>query len=141
MTMPIFELHPRLAADTIEIGQLSLCRILLMNDANYPWLILVPQRPGLREIYELKHEDQIQLIHESSHIAHLMAVHFKADKMNIAALGNFVPQLHIHHIARYTHDPAWPAPVFGTHPAKAYPDATHRQRRQEFQELLNLPVT
>ncbi|HES77250.1 MAG TPA: HIT domain-containing protein [bacterium] len=136
--MPTFELHPRLAADTVEIGQLSLCRILLMNDANYPWLILVPQRHGLREIYELKREEQTQLIRESSHIAHLMMAHFNADKMNIAAFGNLVPQLHIHHIARYTHDCAWPAPVFGAHPTRPYSSELLQQRRRELQERLKI---
>jgi len=115
-----FELHPQLAADTFEVTRLPLCRVLLMNDANYPWLILVPQRPGLREIFELNTDEQIQLIHESSRVARLMHTHFKADKMNIAALGNVVPQLHIHHIARYTHDPAWPAPVWGRFPGRTY---------------------
>lgn len=118
--MTDFELHPQLAADTIEIGQLSLCRVLLMNDANYPWLILVPQRPGLREIFELNTDEQTQLIHESSHVARLMHAHFQADKINIAALGNMVPQLHIHHIARYKADLAWPAPVWGRVPAAPY---------------------
>lgn len=91
-----------------------------MNDANYPWLILVPQRPGLREIFELNTDEQTQLIHESSHVARLMHAHFQADKINIAALGNMVPQLHIHHIARYKADLAWPAPVWGRVPAAPY---------------------
>ena len=134
--MTDFELHPQLAADTIEIGQLTLCRVLLMNDANYPWLILVPQRPGLREIFELNTDEQIQLIHESSRVAQLMHAHFKADKMNIAALGNMVPQLHIHHIARYKTDLAWPAPVFGAHPARPYPKDRLEQRRNELQAHL-----
>ncbi len=131
-----FALHPQLAADTIEIGQLALCRVLLMNDANYPWLILVPQRPGLREIFELSTDEQTQLIHESSRVARLMHAHFKADKMNIAALGNMVPQLHIHHIARYKADLAWPAPVFGANPARPYPKDLLEQRCNELQNLL-----
>jgi diadenosine tetraphosphate (Ap4A) HIT family hydrolase len=123
-----FKLHPRLAADTIEISSLPLCRVLLMNDANYPWLILVPQRPNLREIFELSPEEQAQLVHESSQVACWMSAHFKADKINIAALGNLVPQLHIHHIARSTHDLAWPAPVWGHAPAQAYTSEALEQR-------------
>lgn len=115
-----FELHPRLAADTIEVTRLPLCRVLLMNDANYPWLILVPQRPGIREIFELIDADQQQLMRESTFVSRVMHDLFRPDKMNIAALGNVVSQLHIHHIARYRHDPAWPAPVWGQCPAKAY---------------------
>ncbi|MEW6691381.1 MAG: HIT family protein [Pseudomonadota bacterium] len=115
-----FELHPRLAADTVEVTRLPLCRVLLMNDANYPWLILVPQRPGIREIFELDEADQQQLMRESTFVTRVMNDLFRPDKMNIAALGNVVPQLHIHHIARYRHDPAWPAPVWGQRPAQAY---------------------
>jgi len=131
-----FALHPRLAADTIEIGQLALCRVLLMNDTNYPWLILVPQRPGLREIFELNTDDQIQLIHESSHVAHIMHTHFKADKMNIAALGNMVPQLHIHHIARHVHDSAWPAPVWGCAPTRPYGAAQGQKLAHELARMM-----
>ena len=118
--MTDFELHPQLAADTFEVTRLPLCRVLLMNDANYPWLILVPQRPNLRELFELDDEEQVQFMRESSQVARIMLTHFKADKINIAALGNVVPQLHIHHIARHIHDPAWPAPVWGRFPAQAY---------------------
>jgi len=118
--MTNFELHPKLAADTFEVTRLPLCRVLLMNDANYPWLILVPQRPSLRELFELDDEEQMQFMRESSQVARIMLAHFKADKINIAALGNVVPQLHIHHIARHTHDPAWPAPVWGRFPSQAY---------------------
>jgi diadenosine tetraphosphate (Ap4A) HIT family hydrolase len=138
IAMSKFELHPRLAADTFDLGQLQLCRVLLMNDANYPWLILVPQRSGLREIFELNANEQAQLIHESSHVARLMAAHFKADKMNIAALGNMVPQLHIHHIARHTHDLAWPAPVFGAHPQRPYSCDVLNKQRHDFRTLLSL---
>jgi len=118
--MSLFELHPRLAADTFEITRLPLCRVLLMNDAHYPWLILVPQRLGIREIHELSDADQIQLIRESSRVARVMSELFKPDKMNIAALGNVVPQLHIHHIARFETDAAWPKPVWGHIPARPY---------------------
>lgn len=106
-------LHPQLEKDTIELGRFSLCRLLLMNDANYPWFILVPEREYIYEIYQLAEEDQRRLMHESSVLAEALVRSFDADKINIAALGNVVPQLHIHHIVRYLDDPAWPAPVWG----------------------------
>lgn len=121
--MPNFELHPQLAADTFEIIRLPLCRVLLMNDANYPWLILVPQRADVRELFELGVDDQMQFMRESSLVAHMLHTQFKADKINIAALGNLVPQLHIHHVARYQRDSAWPAPVWGRLPSTPYSQA------------------
>ena len=116
----MFELHSRLAQDTLLIGDFPLSRLLLMNDANYPWFILVPRRTGIREIYQLGDADQIQLLKESSQLARVIARIYAADKLNVAALGNMVPQLHIHHIVRYTTDPAWPQPVWGRLPAKPY---------------------
>lgn len=116
----MFELHPRLETDCITIGSFPLCRLLLMNDSNYPWFILVPQRAGIREIFELSEDDQHQLLRESSALSRVISDHFNADKINVAALGNMVPQLHIHHIVRYKSDPAWPAPVWGHAPAKPY---------------------
>jgi len=116
----MFELHPRLNEDCITIGSFPLCRLLLMNDSNYPWFILVPQRTGVREIFELSEDDQRQLLWESSSLSRLIADHFNADKINVAALGNMVPQLHIHHIVRYSSDAAWPAPVWGHAPAEPY---------------------
>ena len=115
-------LHPQLEKDCFVIGQLPLCTVLLMNDANYPWFILVPQREGITEIHQLSDEDQQQLMRESSQLAALIEKEFKADKINVAALGNMVPQLHIHHIVRYKSDPAWPAPVWGKYPAVPYPE-------------------
>lgn len=116
----MFELHPRLAADTLPLGDFPLCRCLLMNDMHYPWLILVPQVAEVREIFELPVKDQQQLLRESSWVSERLAKHFNADKINIAALGNVVPQLHVHHIVRYRNDAAWPAPVWGRHPAEPY---------------------
>lgn len=114
------ELDPRLAEDTVEIGRFELCRVLLMNDANWPWFILLPDRTGVSEIYQLSAADQQQLMRESSLLAEALVRAFQPDKLNIAALGNVVPQLHIHHVARYRHDPAWPAPVWGKVPAIRY---------------------
>ena len=102
----MFELHPRLAQDTLLIGDFPLSRLLLMNDANYPWFILVPRRAGIREIFQLDDADQIQLLKESSQLARVLFRIYEVDKLNVAALGNMVPQLHIHHIVRYSTDPA-----------------------------------
>ena len=109
----MFSLHPKLSEDTITLGDFPLCRLLLMNDSTYPWFILVPRRDDLREIHELTEADQQQLLKESSQLARQLVALFKADKLNVAALGNLVPQLHLHHIVRYQKDPCWPAPVWG----------------------------
>ena len=116
----MFELHPKLQQDCLEIGRFRLCRLLLMNESRYPWLILVPEREGMTEIYQLNEADQILLLQESSLLARSLAEAFAADKLNIAAIGNLVPQLHVHHIVRYRHDPAWPAPVWGRFPPLPY---------------------
>jgi diadenosine tetraphosphate (Ap4A) HIT family hydrolase len=116
-----FQLHPQLAADTHPIGDLALCRVLLMDDAGYPWVILVPRRAGVREICELPDVDQQALMRESTLIARALLAIYAPDKLNVAALGNVVPQLHLHHIARYTTDAAWPNPVWGRVPRKPYP--------------------
>ena len=116
----MIDLHPQLAKDTVVLGQFLLSKLLLMKDANYPWLILVPAREDVTEIFQLDAADQQQLQRESSCVAKLLAEEFNADKINIAALGNIVPQLHIHHIARFENDVAWPSPVWGTCPAKPY---------------------
>jgi len=116
----MFKLHAQLEKDCIELGQFDLCTVLLMNDSNYPWFILVPARNDITEIYELNDADQVQLLKESDFISTILKKYFYADKINIAALGNVVPQLHVHHIARYTDDICWPAPVWGAHPAVPY---------------------
>ncbi len=118
--MAQFHLHPQLAADTFDVTCLSLCRVLLMNDTAYPWLILVPERDAVREVHELTPGDQQQLMAEITRASRCLQRLVKADKMNVAALGNMVPQLHIHVIARFHHDPAWPAPVWGRQEAMPY---------------------
>jgi len=118
-----FQLHPRLQADCIPVGRFELCQLLLMNDSQYPWFILVPQVDGLRELYELSKAQQQVFMEESSYLAEQLAVLYQADKMNIAAIGNLVPQLHIHHIVRYQIDKAWPAPIWGKFAAIPYGDA------------------
>ena len=120
------QLHPQLAQDCMELGQFKLCRLLLMNDSHYPWFILVPDREQITEIFQLTDADQQLFLQESLLLARTLYTVFKADKLNIAALGNVVPQLHIHHIVRYRNDPAWPAPVWGKWPALPY--TTEQQR-------------
>lgn len=126
----MFELHPQLAKDTWLLSQLPLCSLLLSRDALYPWLILVPRQPDIREIFELDALSQQQLWQESNQISRLLQQAFQPDKLNIAALGNMVPQLHLHQIARFSSDAAWPAPVWGRVPAKAYSNAELQQRLQ-----------
>jgi diadenosine tetraphosphate (Ap4A) HIT family hydrolase len=109
-----FVLHEKLQADTIEVARLDLALLLLMNARQWPWLILVPQRPEIREIHELPALDRTILMDEAAHCSRLLTDLFKPDKINIGALGNIVPQLHVHVIARTTSDPAWPKPVWGT---------------------------
>lgn len=112
-SLPDFRLHPKLAADTIEVGDLDLCRILLMNDSRYPWLILVPRRADIREAYELSEAEQGLLWQEVTRVGQKLMQLLGGHKLNIAALGNMVPQLHVHVIVRQEDDPAWPAPVWG----------------------------
>ena len=108
-----FVLDERLISDTYFITNLSLCSILLMNDARYPWIIAVPRRNRIKEIYELKSRDQLLLLREINLMAEIIKSKFKSDKINIGAMGNIVPQLHIHIVGRKENDPAWPAPVWG----------------------------
>jgi len=119
----VWELHPQLARDTIAIGDLPLSRILLMNDANYPWLLLVPRRPGLVELIDLDEPDRVRLIAEIWQVGHGLKAVAPCDKLNIAAIGNLVPQLHIHIVARRRTDVAWPKPVWGLLPPRAYDGA------------------
>ncbi len=123
-----FELHPQLAADSVVLGCFELSLLLLSNDANYPWCILVPQREDVREIYGLDGADRRQLLDESVQLGRAMMAACGGDKLNVAALGNVVPQLHLHHIVRYENDPAWPAPVWGRVPARAYETAEREMR-------------
>lgn len=109
----MIELHPQLEKDCIIIGEFSLCSLLLLNDANYPWFILLPNREDVTELHKLSTKDQQQLMAESMYFSRCLEQVFQPDKLNIAALGNIVPQLHVHHIARFTTDACWPSPVWG----------------------------
>ena len=132
----MFELHPQLAKDCLVLGDFKLSTVLLLNDSNYPWLILVPRRNDIKEIFQLQPAEQSQLLLESSVLSSSLDAYFKADKMNIAALGNMVPQLHIHHIVRYKTDPAWPNPVWGAVASVPYTPTEQSERVQLLQELL-----
>ena len=115
-----WSLHTQLTQDTIDIGDLPLCRVLVIKDANYPWLLLVPRREGAVEIIDLDEVEQAQLMTETSRVARALKEITKCDKLNIAALGNVVPQLHVHVIARRKSDAAWPRPVWGVVPPLAH---------------------
>lgn len=120
--MSNFELDPRLKGDTLPVTDLDLCSVRLMNDARYPWLILVPRRSGMVEIFDLEYIDQQLLHQEIRRCAKILRDHFKPDKLNLAALGNQVRQLHVHLIARFVDDATWPDPVWGRLPPLAYGD-------------------
>ena len=113
-------LHPQLERDTVGLGDLPLARVLVNNDANYPWLIVVPRRPDLVEVIDLDDAAQVQLMTEVTRVAHALREVTSCHKLNIAALGNMVPQLHVHVIARFRHDAAWPNPVWNVVPRRAY---------------------
>lgn len=115
-----FELNAGLAGDTYQVGDLPLCRVLMMNDRRYPWLILVPRCADVTEIHHLDDADRTALMAESCAVAETMERLFQPRKMNVAALGNVVSQLHVHHVAREESDPAWPGPVWGHSEAQAY---------------------
>ena len=135
-----FELDPRLAADTFLVGETPLSQMLLMNDTRYPWLILVPRRADITEPFELREADQAELWSESMLLGEAMKAHFAADKHNIAALGNQVAQLHVHHIARFHTDDAWPGPVWGVGSPVPYSDAARDGLIGELRSLLREPL-
>lgn len=138
MTPLDFQLHPRLAQDCLAVGRLTLSQILLMNDCQFPWFILVPERTGVREIYELDPKDRECLMQESCLLAEALVELYQPDKLNIAAIGNLVPQLHLHHIARYSHDKAWPAPIWGKFTAEPYHAAEAQRHIEALRKRLNM---
>ena len=132
-----FTLHPTLARDTVEIARLPLCRVLLMKDRRFPWLILVPERQEIREIHELTPEDRRQLVEEIARVSEVLVRLFHPAKLNVGALGNIVPQLHVHVVARFETDPAWPGPVWGSGPTLPYAD----EEMEEIRERLAAALT
>lgn len=131
-----FQLDARLKADTHQLAAWPLCEVLMMNDAHYPWFILVPRVAAVTELYQLSQSERQQLDRESVYLGQTLMQLFQGDKLNIAALGNVVAQLHIHHIVRFQNDPAWPSPVWGKHPAQSIDDATMTARMQLLQASL-----
>jgi diadenosine tetraphosphate (Ap4A) HIT family hydrolase len=117
---PTWSLHPQLARDTITIGDLPLSRVLVVNDANWPWLLLVPRRLGVNDITDLDEVEQAQLMTEIARVGRAVKTVTECDKLNVAALGNVVPQLHVHVIARREGDAGWPKPIWGAAPPLAH---------------------
>jgi len=116
----VFTLDPQLAKDGIELAEFPLCKLLLCNDSAYPWFILVPKVADISEIYQLDWQQQQQLLNESSLLSELLMQVFSGDKMNVAALGNVVTQLHVHHVVRFKDDAQWPKPIWGQQALTAY---------------------
>jgi diadenosine tetraphosphate (Ap4A) HIT family hydrolase len=115
-----FTLHPTLAADTVAVTRLELSRVLLRDDRTFPWVILVPERARVRELFELECAERGLLMEEIALVSTVMRDLYQPHKINVAALGNQVEQLHVHVIARFHHDPAWPRPIWGIAPAVPY---------------------
>lgn len=132
----MFELHPRIDADTALVCEWALSRVLLMNDSAYPWLILVPRRPATAEITDLDPAERLTLMEEISRASSGLRSLVSPDRINVAALGNVVPQLHVHVIARFTADPAWPKPVWGAFPARPYTPEALEARLAQWRAVL-----
>ena len=127
---------PNSSAITVPIGDLALCRALLINDANYPWMLLVPRRPGVVEIIDLSEAEQVRLMAEIARASKAIKAMTGCEKINVAALGNVVPQLHVHVIARGRSDPAWPKPVWGAVPPIAYSESALRSVLADLRERM-----
>lgn len=131
MSEPDFTLHPRLMADTAPVCDLDLSRVLLMDETTWPWLILVPRRAGLRELIDLPRGERHRLDDEIALASRALLMLYRPEKLNVAALGNVVEQLHVHVIARHIGDPAWPAPVWGRQAPVAYAPEQREARLEE----------
>lgn len=131
-------LNQKLADDSVFVVDWPLSQLRLINDSRFPWLVLVPRVSNIEEIFQLSDEDQQQLLQESSQLAKVLSTSFKADKLNVAALGNVVRQLHVHHIVRYVDDCCYPSPVWGIGEAVPYQEYELRQRVDELRSALCL---
>jgi diadenosine tetraphosphate (Ap4A) HIT family hydrolase len=140
MTSDAFALDPRLAKDTVAVCDWPLCRVLLMNDARYPWIVLVPQRANAVEAFDLSETEQAQLWREATHAAELLKTATGCRKTNIGALGNMVAQLHVHVIARNEGDAAWPGPVWGVGAAEPYETGALGVQVECMKALLHAPA-
>lgn len=134
-----FQLHPRLAADTHNVGDLPLCRLLLHRDARFPWLILVPRQPDLREVHDLAPPDQTRLWREAGDTGAGLLHALNGDKLNLATLGNQVSQLHVHVIVRFETDAAWPGPVWGVGAPRTYDDAQLAHMLARVRQVMPVP--
>jgi len=132
-----FHLHKRLAADTLVLDRWPLCEVLLAKDATYPWLILVPRRADLRDFDDLAPEDLDTATREIVRASRALKAVFRPEKLNVAALGNQVPQLHIHVIARFNDDPAWPGPIWGVVPPREYESSALKARFTQLREAFS----
>ncbi|MGM0481467.1 MAG: HIT domain-containing protein [Pseudomonadota bacterium] len=130
-----FELDPQLAQDSLYLTDWPLSQVRVINDNQYPWFILVPRINGVTEIIDLSEQDQQQLWHESAFLSYWLQAEYRPNKLNVAALGNQVPQLHLHHIARFKNDVAWPAPVWGVAPMQPLTEAEVQRLRDIFKQL------
>lgn len=128
----MFELDPKLKQSSYPVGRFELCQMLLSKDCRFPWFILVPMRPQLREIYQLSEADRAQLMAESCLVSQTLQDLYQPTKLNVAVLGNVVAQLHMHHIARFSNDAAWPGPVWGLSGAREY---TEDEARREVEQM------
>ncbi|WP_038177034.1 HIT family protein [Vibrio pacinii] len=133
-----FELHPQLAQDTTVIGHFPLCVALLHKDNAVPWVILVPKREQLKELHHLPMQEQQQFLYESQAVSQALEATFRPDKLNLGALGNMVPQLHIHHIARFKDDIAWPGPVWGNTRGEQRNEQEQAQLQTRIRNVLSL---
>jgi len=131
-------LHAQLAKDCFVVGRFPLSLLLLMNEARYPWFILVPQRENISEIQQLCVADRHQLMDESCWLSEALRAVFSPQRVNVAAIGNIVNQLHVHHIARFKSDAAWPAPVWGKFPCQPYSAAAYENVQRRVQSQLAL---
>lgn len=134
-----FALHPTLARDTVEVARLPLSRALLMNDRRFPWLILVPERDSVRDLDELPPADRALLVEEIAQASGALRQLCRPDKLNVGALGNIVPQLHVHVVARFRTDAAWPGPVWGSGAAEPYEESELAEIRAHFAAYLSAP--
>lgn len=134
----MFKLDARLENDTIELGNIEFIKVLMSKDSNYPWLILVPEIADATELFDLDAQQQQLLMQTITKISKDMQVEFSADKINVGALGNVVKQLHIHIVARFETDIAWPGPIWGQHPAKPYTQEQLETQINKMKEMLGL---
>lgn len=132
----VFQLDKRLQADTVLLAEWPLCDLLLMNDQQYPWCILVPRVSGATELFHLSRSQRQQLDLESTFLSKMLMSVFDGEKLNVAALGNVVSQLHIHHVVRFSADISWPAPIWGRHPVRQYSEDILQQRLDELSCLI-----